>query len=311
MTIIEDYDTLKKRRITLEAGGTIDTSQMPLDTYLDRLSSEEREGLVKIIDELLYISTLYFRNDSYLYSVFGGGTTTYDDEHWETLKKYIGNDDKNKHIIENKGEDIDIVICPEHCGDSLIKYTMEKQYMERFNKKHKPTQRRIFYDRKKIREKINKNKFGTLTPDEEFVWKEMYDIRTMITGVAIMNKWKHTPWTDGASFGAQYLPVPEKFVKTVGSNVVRIKGENWGVENTVITMPNCRPFHIYVDDIRCRAHKIEYERIINLPFALLFSPYTKQHFQDLVAKKNGTYIKRPKIEPYNTLPENSIDEFPF
>lgn len=312
MTIITDHDTLEKRRIILEAGGTIDHSQMPINTYLNRLSLNEQQGLVDILNGLSRVSSPYFRKETYLYSIFGVGTITYDENYWEELKKYIGPDDANKQFVENKGEDIDIVICPEQCGRNLIKYDMETQYKNWFNKKNKPTQRRIFYDRKKISKKINKNKNVELTPDEEFIWEEMYDIRTFITAVAITNNWKHTPWSDKAPFGANYYPVPKHLVEKVGSKVVRTKEENCGVENTIITMPDCRPFHIYVNDRMCRAHKIEYERIINLPFAVLFSAYTEYHFREEIAKRNGTFVERPKRKPYDIdAPENREKDLPF
>jgi hypothetical protein len=312
MAVIHDHDLLAKRTKILDEGGYIKTSQFPLDTYLDRLSGKERQGIVDITRGLLNISSRYFRKDFYLFSLLAVGTTTYDDAYWLDLEACLKDDPSKKRIIEKKGEDIDLVFCPEHCGHNLINYSIEKEYLDWFGKKFS-SHESLFHERKRIKDElIRPKKENIMTCDEEFIWSKLYDIRTMLTGVAILNSWEHTLWSDGAPFGATYWEVPKKHQNEIGQKFVRVKGENWGVENFIITMLDCRPFHIYVDDRRCIAEKLRYERLINLPFTLLFSARTQNVFEDEVAKKNGTYVERPKIKPYDiAAPENRRDDLPF
>jgi len=60
----------------------------------------------------------------------------------------------------------------------------------------------------------------------------------------------------------------------------------------MLTIPGCRPFHIYVDDVMCRAHKIEYERSINVPFTVIYAPGT--NLKKKIMGKNGIADPFPK-----------------
>ncbi|MFA6072799.1 MAG: hypothetical protein WC758_01670 [Candidatus Woesearchaeota archaeon] len=269
----------------------IDHSQLSLDKYLTRLSVFEEQGILKILKGILGVSTPYFRKDIYDVALLGVGTTTYSDEYWVDIEKLLEKDESKKKYVNNKGEDIDLLFCPEQCHDKLIDFDVEREYAKRFEKSNLPTHRAIFYHRKRIKNKIEELGYSSLNEDEVFVWKNSYDFRTMITGACIENKWKHTPWTNGAPFGANYFEVPEQFIEQEKQKFVRVKGKECGVENMMLIIPECRTFHIYVNQNMCRAHRMEYERLINLPFTLIDSPGTR--FRDALSRKNGTYVETP------------------
>jgi hypothetical protein len=195
---------------------------------------------------------------------------------------------RKKKYVDNKGEDIDLLFCPEECNKKFIDIGVEREYAKRFGKKNFPTQRAIFYHRKKINKKIDEKGYSKLSDDDLFVWKNSYDFRTMITGACIENKWKHTSWTDDAPFGVGYLKVPEQFIEKEKQKIVRVKGKNYGSVSMTLTMPNCRTFHIYVDQSMCRSHRMEYERMINLPFTLIDASGVK--LRDEISRRNGTYV---------------------
>jgi hypothetical protein len=285
----------KRLRMQME-GVPIEHSQMSLDKYLDRLNFLEREGILGMLDGIRSLASPYFRKEIYPYALFGVGTITYSDEYWKEIEKIAEKDSSKRKYLENKGEDIDLMFCPEYCegGRLLVKQGIERKYAERFNKKHLPTQAALFYHRKRLSKKMDKIGFNNLDENDLFVWKDCFDLRTMITALCIERKWKHTPWTDGAPFGTSYFEVPEKYVEREKQKVVRIKGENWGMQNMNLTMPGCRTFHIYIDTLNCRAHKVEYERNINLPFTLIHVPGTD--LRDDIRRKNGTYVPRVEFD---------------
>ncbi|MGV8162261.1 MAG: hypothetical protein ACP5N2_02915 [Candidatus Nanoarchaeia archaeon] len=303
-----DRRLINERKRMLMENIPIEHAQLSLDTYLTRLSVFEQNGILAILKGIRKVSVPYFRKESYWFGLLGVGTTTYSEEYWNELGEVLKLDDSKKKYIDNKGEDIDLLFCPEQCGGKLTDYRVEREYASRFGKTHLPTHRAIFYHRKRINKQIEEIGYRKLSEDDLFVWKNSYDFRTMITGACIEQKWKHTPWTDGAPFGVMYFEVPEQFVEQEKQSVVRVKSDNYGVENMTIEIPNCRTFHIYVNDSMCRAHRMEYERAINLPFVLIDGPGIS--IEDEINKKNGTYIQ-PQEHPLGFKQPNQIDELPF
>jgi len=315
---ITDRKVLAERGWQQSQGLLIEHAQMSIGNYLNGLSIIERESLDGLIRGITNMNG-YFRKEIIPFAVLGVGTTTYSEEYWKEIKEIIKIDPSKKKYLENKGEDIDLVFCSEYCGthSRLSDNNYKREYAKRFNRKDLPSEEEIFYIRKQIKEKINERVKQTgsvsdkdLTPDENFIWDNCYDFRTMITGLCMEQKWKHTKWTQGAPFGASYWKVPEEFIEREKQTVVRVKGEDWCRENMYINIPECRTFHVYLDEVRCASHKIEYERITNMPFAVISRSRSHELLTKAIQIKNGTYVEK-KYEPEKIKPWNEGDEPSF
>lgn len=78
----------------------------PVD-YMSRLSNQEKSNFY----DLFYVA---LRDNAFRYSdkaLLAVGTTTYDDDYWNSLREYFAEHDPTKlPIVERRGEDIDLIL---------------------------------------------------------------------------------------------------------------------------------------------------------------------------------------------------------
>ncbi|MBS3154926.1 hypothetical protein J4404_00320 [Candidatus Woesearchaeota archaeon] len=99
-------------------GVILQSNEMQRSDYLPKLSSSERHNLVRLMKNIRTIQSR--KVESINYSLLAVGTTTYPDEYWHNLEKYLEEqkDTKLQKYAQNKGQDIDLIICDEWLYDS-------------------------------------------------------------------------------------------------------------------------------------------------------------------------------------------------
>jgi len=100
----------EERQRTYERVVPIDVhNEVQTDEYLRRLSAHERSNL----SALFYDLETLFRGSAGLMAL-AVGTTTYPEQYWTNLRTYLQEKDPSKlGFVERKGEDIDIILCPD------------------------------------------------------------------------------------------------------------------------------------------------------------------------------------------------------
>lgn len=117
------HEELHVRRKLYDSGKEILTNELSAEAYLDRLTRNERNGLVYIFDCLKYFQRCSSP------AVLAVGTTTFPASYWERLKKMFSEHDPDKmHFAERQGEDIDILFCG---GDVLGLHPESDEILQR------------------------------------------------------------------------------------------------------------------------------------------------------------------------------------
>src|SRR3989344_894835 len=82
-------------------------NEIPMEKYLRRLNGPERQN----ISHLFQSFDILFRATQGL-MVLAVGTTTFSEEYWVGLEKYLQKHDPSKlGYVNRRGEDIDIILC--------------------------------------------------------------------------------------------------------------------------------------------------------------------------------------------------------
>jgi hypothetical protein len=92
-------------------GEPFETRELSRAVYLQRLSPNERHALGIFFDNLHYFRRYGMGAG---FTAFAIGTTTYENEYWEGLEKYLAKHDPRKlHFAKRRGQDIDVKLCTE------------------------------------------------------------------------------------------------------------------------------------------------------------------------------------------------------
>lgn len=119
---MEDTQKLLERERLYESVCPIKTeNEVPVEEYLRRLSKVERQNISHLFQNF---DTLFRATMSLM--ALAVGTTTFSEEYWTGLSKYLQEHDPSKlEYVDRKGEDIDIIICNDNIWEPAPKSFLE------------------------------------------------------------------------------------------------------------------------------------------------------------------------------------------
>ena len=88
-------------------GEDIVTREVPVAQFLRNISTEERHGLVHLFRDVFQRV-----KRSCCWSLMAVGTTTYGDDYWQGLSKYLEDEPSLQDYASRRGEDIDLILMP-------------------------------------------------------------------------------------------------------------------------------------------------------------------------------------------------------
>jgi len=265
-------------------------SQMHIDDYFLRLSLNEVHWIKQFMKDLLHVEYTYFCKHITLYSIIAVGTTTYPQEHWEGLEKYLNEKDPSKiEFAKRGGEDVDIQFIPEFKRE-LHNPQIPLEYKKLAQSDKEPSFEEIFKKRKEINS-LSYIEFKNCSDADKYLW-ENYDFFQAIVGTLIETDSKYKIYPDESPFGANYWTVPKEFIEQEKQTVVRTKGKEYGRPTIHVEIPNGRKIHIYIDDISSAPEKIEREKSQNYCFSVIYRSGCHKQLEEAIKKREQAETKK-------------------
>ena len=111
------------REIAYDHGDFSCDHELTTPEFLDRISKREAQELRRLLFETLRNTVFRYGR----YTMLGVGTVLYDEIYWSGLRKYLEEHDPTKlDVVGRRGEDIDLVLCPEFGCVLTLEETVHK-----------------------------------------------------------------------------------------------------------------------------------------------------------------------------------------